>query len=106
KFINETLRLALRYGLSDVPRVDDPGFVSALVFDRTAAPGQRAEPGTPKARFAYLFPSKNAALIQVRLRPDLTDAEQQHAIDLIRTATGEKLFRPKRGAKYVVTGVP
>jgi hydrophobe/amphiphile efflux-3 (HAE3) family protein len=106
KFINETLRLALRYGLSDVPRVDDPGFVSALVFDRTAAPGQRAEPGTPKARFAYLFPSKNAALIQVRLRPDLTDSERQRAIDLIRTAIGEKAFRPREGAKYIVTGVP
>jgi hydrophobe/amphiphile efflux-3 (HAE3) family protein len=106
KFINETLRLALRYGLSDVPRVNDPGFVSALVFDRTAAPGQRAEPGNPKARFAYLFPSKNAALIQVRLRPDLTDSERQRAIDLIRTATGEKAFRPREGAKYIVTGVP
>jgi uncharacterized protein len=106
KFINETLRLALRYGLSDVPRVNDPGFVSALVFDRTAAPGQRAEPGNPKARFAYLFPSKNAALIQVRLRPDLTDPERQRAIDLIRTATRERAFRPREGAKYIVTGVP
>jgi uncharacterized protein len=101
KFINDTLRLALRYGLTGVPRVNDTTFVSSLVFDRTTG-----EPGVPKSRFAYLFPSKNAALIQIRLKPNLTDAEQQRAIDLIRTATGEKVFRPREGAKYIVTGVP
>ena len=82
KFISDTLKLALRYGISGVPRINDPSFVSALVFDRTAG-----EPGVPKSRFAYLFPSKNAALIQIRLRPDLTDAERTRAIDLIETAT-------------------
>jgi uncharacterized protein len=101
KFISDTLRLALRYGITGVPRINDPGFVSALVFDRTAG-----EPGVPKSRFAYLFPSKNAALIQIRLRPDLSGAERTRAIDLIRTATGEKVFRPREGAKYIVTGVP
>jgi uncharacterized protein len=101
KFIADTLRLALRYGLTGVPRINDTSFVSALVFDRTAG-----EPGVPKSRFAYLFPSKNAALIQIRLRPDLSDAEQARAIDLIRQATGEKVFRPREGAKYIVTGVP
>jgi hydrophobe/amphiphile efflux-3 (HAE3) family protein len=101
KFISDTLRLALRYGLTGVPRINDPSFVSALVFDRTAG-----EPGVPKSRFAYLFPSKNAALIQIRLRPDLTDSERTRAIDLIRTATGERVFRPREGAKYIVTGVP
>jgi uncharacterized protein len=101
KFIADTLRLALRYGLTGVPRINDTSFVSALVFDRTAG-----EPGVPKSRFAYLFPSKNAALIQIRLRPDLSDTEQARAIDLIRRATGEKVFRPREGAKYIVTGVP
>jgi len=101
KFISDTLRQALRYGLTGVPRIDDPSFVSALVFDRSTG-----QPGLPKSRFAYLFPSKNAALIQIRLRPDLTDANQQRAIDLIRTATREKLFRPRQGAHYIVTGVP
>ena len=101
KFISDTLKLALRYGISGVPRIDDPSFVSALVFDRTAG-----EPGVPKSRFAYLFPSKNAALIQIRLRPDLTDAERTRAIDLIETATREKPFLPREGAKYIVTGVP
>src|SRR5829696_3020597 len=101
KFVADTLRLALRYGLTGVPRINDPSFVSALVFDRTAG-----KPGVPKSRFAYLFPSKNAALIQIRLRPGLTDPEQAHAIDLIRKAAGERVFRPHEGAKYIVTGVP
>ena len=101
QFINETLRQALKYGISGIPRIDDPSFVSALVFDRTAG-----ESGIPKSRFAYLFPSKNSALIQIRLRPDLTEAEQARAIDLIREATGEKVFKPREGASYIVTGVP
>jgi len=101
QFINDTLRLALRYGITGPPQINDPSFVSTLVFDRTAGAS-----GIPKSRFAYLFPSKNAALIQIRLRPDLTDAEQARAIDLIRTATGEKVFQPREGARYIVTGVP
>jgi uncharacterized protein len=101
QFVNDTLRLALRYGITGPPQINDPSFVSTLVFDRTAG-----APGIPKSRFAYLFPSKNAALIQIRLRPDLTDAEQARAIDLIRTAAGEKVFQPREGARYIVTGVP
>ncbi|HEY7453236.1 MAG TPA: MMPL family transporter [Thermoleophilaceae bacterium] len=101
KFINDALRLALKYGLTGPPEINDPTFVSTLVFDRTAG-----EPGVPKSRFAYLFPSKNSALIQIRLRPDLTDSERTRAIDLIRTATGQKVFRPREGARYIVTGVP
>jgi hydrophobe/amphiphile efflux-3 (HAE3) family protein len=101
QFVNDTLRLALRYGITGPPQINDPSFVSTLVFDRTAG-----APGIPKSRFAYLFPSKNAALIQIRLRPDLTDVEQARAIDLIRTAAGEKVFQPREGARYIVTGVP
>ena len=101
QFINDALRLALKFGISDIPQINDPAFVSTLVFDRTAGAA-----GIPKSRFAYLFPSKNAALIQIRLRPDLTDAEQARAIDLIRTATDQRVFKPKEGARYIVTGVP
>ena len=60
----------------------------------------------PKSRFAYLFPSKNAAMITIRMRPDLSDAERRRAIGLFREATGEKLFRPRQGARYIVTGLP
>jgi hydrophobe/amphiphile efflux-3 (HAE3) family protein len=101
QFINETLQQALKYGITGRPVINDPSFVSTLVFDRTAG-----QPGIPKSRFAYLFPSKNSALIQIRLRPDLTEAEQERAIDLIRKATGEKVFKPQEGARYIVTGVP
>jgi uncharacterized protein len=101
QFVGDALRLALKYGISDIPRINDPSFVSTLVFDRAAGAA-----GVPKSRFAYLFPSKNAALIQIRLRPELTDAEQARAIDLVRTATGEKVFKPREGARYIVTGVP
>ena len=101
KFISDTLKQALRYGITGQPRINDPSFVSTLVFDTSTG-----ESGLPKSRFAYLFPSKNAALIQMRLRPDLSDADQQRAIELIRTATGEKVFKPRKGAKYIVTGVP
>jgi hydrophobe/amphiphile efflux-3 (HAE3) family protein len=101
RFRNDVLRLALRYGLTDVPRVDSPSFVSTLVFDRTAG-----EPGVPKSRFAYLFPSKNAALIQIRMRADLTDEERRRAIGLIEEATRQRAFEPREGARYIVTGVP
>ena len=101
QFQSDVLRLALRYGLTDVPRIDSPDFVSTLVFDSASG-----EPGVPKSRFAYLFPSKNAALIQIRMRPDLTDAERRRAIGLIEEATSQRVFKPREGARYIVTGVP
>jgi uncharacterized protein len=101
QFQSDVLRLALRYGLTDVPRIDSPDFVSTLVFDSGAG-----EPGVPKSRFAYVFPSKNAALIQIRMRPNLTDAQRRRAIGLIEEATRESVFRPREGASYIVTGVP
>ena len=60
--------LALRYGLTARPSIDDPDFVNKLVFDSTKPAG------TPKQRFAYLFPNRNAALVTVRLRPGLSEA--------------------------------
>lgn len=89
----QLLGLGVRYGLLSVPSVDNPDFVSKVVFDPSAS-GQR-----PKSRFAYLFPSPNAALVQVRLKPELSDAERREAIELIRQATGEKAFNanPDRG---------
>jgi uncharacterized protein len=100
QFIQSAIQLGLRYGLTDIPRINDPSFVSALVFD------SRAGVGVPKSRFAYLFPSKNAALIQVRLRPGLTEEERRRAIALIEEATEQRVFKPRQGARYIVTGVP
>jgi uncharacterized protein len=101
QFTQYVLQLALRYGITGQPRIDDPNFVSALVFDSSAG-----DPGVPKSRFAYLFPSPDAAMITIRLKPNLSDAARRHAIDLFETATQESEFRPQRGAKYLVTGVP
>jgi uncharacterized protein len=98
QFAQETLAQGLRYGVTRPPRIDDPQFVSRLVFGTST--------DTPKPRFAYLFPSRNAAMITIRLRPDLSDEDRRRAIDLFRTATEERLFQPRRGAEYVVTGVP
>ena len=71
-----------------------------MVFDPNAA-----EAGTPKERFAYLFPSRDSALISVRLRPDLTDEERPDAIDLFRQAVKDPRFA-LNGGSYMVTGAP
>ena len=101
RFTQEAVQIALRYGIRGLPSVDSPEFVSALVFQR----GGR-QLGVPKPRFSYLFPSRNSALIQVRLRPDLTDSQRSRAIALIKEVTRAPQLTPRRGARYVVTGVP
>ena len=66
----------------------------------------RAAPSTPKARFAYLFPSRESALIQVRLKPNLTDDEREQAVALVREAVRMPEWRLTDGAGYTVTGAP
>jgi uncharacterized protein len=101
QFTQYVIQLGLRFGITDIPRIDDPNFVSAVVFD-----GSSGKPNVPKARFAYLFPSSNAAMITIRLKPNLSDAARRRAIELFRTATEQRAFRSQRGAQYIVTGVP
>jgi uncharacterized protein len=102
QFTQQVFLLGLRYGLTGIPRINDPGFVSQLVFE----PAQGQAQPVPKARFAYLFPSPNAALVQVRLKPGLSDSERTRAIDLMQEATRAPEFRPEQGGRYVVSGVP
>jgi uncharacterized protein len=92
--------LALQYGLTGRPSLNDPDFVSALVFDSTKPAG------TPKQRFAYLFPSPHTALISIRLRPGLSDQQRSATIALIRRAVAMSQWRPEHGESYVVTGEP
>ena len=99
QFQGSLVQVALQYGITSVPRLDDPQFVSRVVF----AEGQ--PPGTPKERFGYLFPNKGAAQIIVRLRPDLTDQERHDAIGLFRQAVSDPRFGLSDG-RYVVTGAP
>lgn len=100
---DELKRMYLSSGIQGIPQIDSKPFISQIVFD----PARGAD--VPKARFAALFPSRDAALIQLRLRPDLTAAERAKAIELIREATRMPLFG-LRGSRppgpYTVSGVP
>ena len=99
--LKELLQINLKYGLglTGVPQINDPNFVSALVFD----PSRGA--GTPKARFAYLFPNSRSSVIQVRLKETLTDAQRRDAITQIRRAVAMPEWKLDK-ATYTVTGAP
>ncbi len=92
--------IALQYGLTSEPSLEDPNFVQTLIFD----PSKPA--GTPKQRFAYLFPSPAAALISVRMRAGLSEAERTRTIGLIRKAVAMPQWRLEHGEVYLVTGEP
>jgi uncharacterized protein len=92
--------LALQYGLTSKPGLDNPAFVSTLVFDSSKPVG------TPKQRFAYLFPSPDAALISVRMQAGLSAAARARTIALIGRAVAMKQWRLAHGETYLVTGEP
>ena len=100
QFERNVIQIALKYGLTGVPQLNDPQFVNRLVFDASK------KPGTPKARFAYLFPNAHSALIQVRLKPGLSDAQRLAAITLVRRAVAMPDWHLNNGESYVVTGAP
>ncbi len=102
QFAQDLIALNTKYGLSltGAPRLNDPDFVYQLVFD--PARGARV----PKARFAYLFPSASSALISVRLKPGLSEAQRARAIALVRDVVRMPQWKLSGGATYVVTGVP
>ncbi len=108
------LSVATRYGITTLPTLDNPEFVATVVFDLSRARG------TPKARLSYLFPNSRSAQILVRLRPDLSEAERERALELIeaavddatpRKACAERKGKPApcfelEGGRYVVSGAP
>ncbi len=98
RFRQEIVELGIKYGQTGLPRLDDPTFVSAVVFDPT-------RPGEPKPRFSIFWPSADSAQILVRLKPGLTEQERRQAIDSIRAAASDPAFAI-RDAEYVVSGVP
>ena len=109
QFEAKLLRVAAQYGITRLPQISDPLFVGQVVFDT------RQKPGTPKARFSYLFPNRDSALISIRLRPELSDSERSRAIDLIRAAVNDTTPRKAcndkpcftlDGGRYVVSGAP
>src|SRR6195256_6485164 len=92
QYLRTALSLAQAYNLRSLPQLNDPQFVSNVVFDPTRGSD------VPKSRFAYLFPNRNSALIQVRLRPGLNDAQRRQAISLIRQATRTTCHKNGRSA--------
>lgn len=100
RFSEQVATLALRYGLTSKPSLSDPEFVSTLVFDSSKPAG------TPKRRFAYLFPSPDAALISVRMRAGLSQAQRTHTIALIERAVAMPQWHLANGGTYLVTGEP
>ncbi|MBE2318225.1 MMPL family transporter [Solirubrobacter sp. CPCC 204708] len=102
QFASELLAMNAKYGLNltGAPKLNDPDFVYQLVFDPSR--GER----TPKARFAYLFPSPESALISVRLNAGLSEEERAEAVALVRDAVAMPEWKLESGGNYVVTGVP
>jgi hydrophobe/amphiphile efflux-3 (HAE3) family protein len=93
-------QLAVQSGITSLPSIDSPQFIPQIVFDQTRGVNQ------PKSRFAYLFPTADDALIQIRLRSTLSDAQQAQAISWIRQAIKMPMFHSAYGGTYTVTGVP
>ncbi len=90
-------RLALSSGLRGTPSIEDPTFVRQLVLN--PSPG----PATPRPRLSYVFPSPDAALIQVRLRATLTGSQRSRAIAWIGRALRMPGLRLP-GATYTLAG--
>src|SRR5436190_9892993 len=107
QFQQQIENLAVQYGQTGPPRLNDPRYVESVICD-SRVPGC-----TPKARLASIVPSPDSALISIRLRPGLSDAERTEAISLFRQAVADPTFKLKRTAgfgatapSYVVSGVP
>ncbi|HEY4809874.1 MAG TPA: MMPL family transporter [Solirubrobacteraceae bacterium] len=100
RFEESLATLALEYGLTARPSIEDKNFVSDVVFDSTKTAG------TPKSRFAYLFPSRDAALVSVRMKAGLSEAARIRTIGLIRQAVKMPQWHLTHGESYLVTGEP
>ena len=99
-FQESLAKLALQYGLTSRPSLEDPNFISTVVFDSSKPAG------TPKQRFAYLFPSSEAALVSVRLKPGLSEHARTRTIALVRQVVAMKQWRLTHGESYLVSGEP
>ncbi len=99
--------LADQTGIDSTPSIENAAFLEQIVFGSATTRGSANGSGArqPSARFSYLFPSADDALIQVRLRAGLSDAQQSRAISLIRQAMAMKRFRLP-GGSYLLAGEP
>src|SRR5215211_5428392 len=60
QFQQQVLNLAVQYGQTGPPSLDDPRYISSVVFDT------RFAGGVPKEKFSLLFPSPESAQILVQ----------------------------------------
>ena len=100
RFQEGLVTLALQYGITSKPSLQDSNFISSLVF----APDKPA--GTPRAKLAYLFPGREAALVSVRMKAGLSQAQRDHTIALVRKAVEMPEWHLTNGERYLVTGGP
>ncbi len=101
QMLTYALKLGTQYnlGVGSQPSINNSEFIARLIFD----PVNGSD--TPKARWSYVFPSKDAAIIQVRLRPGLTSEQRAEAVDLVKRATADNKYALQKG-QYFVTGAP
>jgi predicted RND superfamily exporter protein len=92
--------LALQYGLTERPSLENLSFISTVVFESDKPAG------TPKQRFAYLFPNHEAALVSVRLKSGSSERARTRTIALIREAVAMKQWHLAHGESYLVSGEP
>ena len=101
RFQEGLVTLALEYGMTSKPSLQDTNFVSSLVF----APDKPA--GTPRAKLAYLFPGREAALVVgAHEGRALPGPAQPHD----RARCARRVAMPEwqlvNGESYLVTGGP
>jgi predicted RND superfamily exporter protein len=101
RYFQQLAVLGAHYGITEAPTLNDPSFVYTLVFDNTAK-----LPGTPKQRFAYLFPGREMALISARMKAGLSESQRTRTIALIRRALDMPQWRLQHGEHYLLTGQP
>ena len=82
------------------PRLNDPRYVESVICD------QRFPGCQPKARLAAITPSADSALISIRLRPGLGDAEREKAISLIRQAVADPQLPAQAGRPGIRADAP
>ena len=90
-------KLQVQTGITGLPSIANSDFVSSIAFDASLGAGQ------PKQKFAYLFPSAQAALIQVKPKPGLSSAAKERLTRDVLAATKMPEFKLKQGS-YLVTG--
>ncbi len=98
------LASAAKYGIDPVgggASLDSTQLISRLLFD----PGAEI-PGTPRARFLPIFPTRDVGLVAMRLRADLSADQQREAVGWVQQAVGLDDFRLQHGGSYVVSGSP